>query len=67
MLEKENIVGMYKGEIIDTKLGDRDINTFKNSEEYQEMTNLFKNKFYPDFLKYIEINKNSINNNSNNE
>ena len=67
MLEKENIVGMYKGEIIDTKLGDRDINTFKNSEEYQEMTNLFKNKFYPDFLKYIENNKNSINNNSNNE
>jgi len=41
MIEKENIVGMYKGEIIDMKLGEKDIN-------------LFKNKFFPDFLKYIE-------------
>jgi hypothetical protein len=57
MIEKENIVGMYKGEIIDMKLGDKDINVFKNSEEYQEMTNLFRNKFYPDFLKYIEDKK----------
>ena len=54
MIEKENIVGMYKGEIIDMKLGEKDINMFKNSEDYQEMINLFKNKFYPDFLKYIE-------------
>ena len=66
MLEKENIIGMYKGEIIDMKLGDKDINMFKNSDEYQEMTNLFKNKIYPDFLKYIE-NKNNSNNNSNNK
>ena len=54
LLEKENIVGMYKGEIIDMKLGDKDINMFKNSEEYQEMTKLFKEKFYPDYFKYIE-------------
>ena len=61
MIEKENIVGMYKGEIIDMKLGDKDINMFKNSEEYQEMTNLFRNKFYPDFLKYIEEKNNNKN------
>ena len=66
MLEKENIVGMYKGEMIDMKLGDKDINMFKNSDEYQEMTNLFKNKFYPDYLKYIEDkNKNNSNYNIN--
>ena len=64
MLENENIVGMYKGEIIDMKLGDKDINMFKNSDEYQEMTNLFKNKFYPDYMKYIN-DKNNSNNNSN--
>ena len=66
MLEKENILGMYKGEMIDMKLGDKDINMFKNSDEYQEMTNLFKNKFYPDYLKYIEDkNKNNSNYNIN--
>ena len=52
---------MYQGEIIDMKLGDKDINMFKNSEEYQEMTNLFRNKFYPDFLKYIEEKNNNKN------
>jgi len=54
VLENDNIiVGMYKGEIINMNLGIEDINTFKSSEDYQEMTELFKNKFYPDFLKYI--------------
>ena len=53
IIEKQNIVGMYRGEIIDIKLGEKDINVFKHSEEYHEMINLFKNKFYPDFLKYF--------------
>ncbi len=56
------IVGMYRGEIINMNLGIEDINTFKNSEEYQEMINLYQNKFYPDYLKDA-INKNDINSN----
>lgn len=53
IIEKENIVGMYKGEIINMNLGEEDINTFKNSEDYQEMLDLYKNKFYPDYIKCI--------------
>ena len=53
IIEKENIVGMYKGEIINMNLGQEDISTFKSSEDYQEMTELYKNKFYPDFLKCV--------------
>ena len=50
---KEKIVGMYKGEMINMNLGEEDINTFKNSDDYQEMVYLFKNIFYTDFLKCI--------------
>ena len=60
-LERETIVGMYKGEIINMKLKDEEINTFKNSDDYQEMTDLYKNKFFPDFLK--DANNNDENNN----
>lgn len=59
--ENEKIVGMYKGEIINMNLGEEDINNFKNSEDYQKMVDLFKNKFYPDFIKCInnkDLNKN---------
>jgi hypothetical protein len=34
-------------------LGEEDINTFKSSEDYQEMLDLYKNKFYPDYIKCI--------------
>ena len=38
-------------------LCEEDINTFKNSEDYHEMTELYKNKFYPDFIKCINYNE----------
>ena len=50
-LENEQIIGMYKGEIINMSLGEEDINTFKTNDDYQEMIDLYKNTFYPDFLK----------------
>lgn len=53
IIEKEIIIGMYKGEIINMNLGEEDINTFKSSEDYQEMLDLYKNKFYPDYIKFI--------------
>ena len=58
------IVGMYKGELISMNLGIEDINTFKSSEDYQEMLNLYKNKFLPDYLK---DSKGKNDNNSNKE
>ena len=39
--------------MINMNLGEEDINTFKNCDDYQEMVDLFKNKFYIDFLKCI--------------
>ena len=57
IIENENIVGTYKGEIIDFKLSEKDINVFKSSEEYQELINLFKSKFYPDYLNCTNNNK----------
>ena len=53
----EKIVGMFKGEMISMNLCEEDINTFKNSEDYHEMTELYKNKFYPDFIKCINYNE----------
>ena len=52
-IEKGNIVGMYKGEIINMNLGEEDINTFKTSDDYHELIELYKNKFFPDFLKSL--------------
>ena len=59
IFSKEKIVGMYKGEMINMNLGEEDISTFKNCDDYQEMVDLFKNKLYPDFLKCIN-NKDKI-------
>ena len=49
----EIIVGMYKGEIINMSLDEEDLFKFKNSQDYQEMTKLYKEKLYPDYQKYI--------------
>lgn len=53
VIKKENFVGMYKGKIINLSLDDEDIKTFKSKDDYQEMMNLYRNQFYPDFLKTI--------------
>lgn len=57
-INNEIIVGMCKGEIINMSLEEEDMFKFKNSKDYQEMTKLYKNKFFPDYQKYI--NDNSI-------
>ena len=49
----EIIVGMYKGEIINMSLNEEDLYKFKNSQDYQEMTKLYKEKLYPDYQKYL--------------
>ena len=55
-INNEIIVGMCKGEIINMSLDEEDLFKFKNSRDYQEMINLFKEKFYPDYQKYINDN-----------
>ena len=40
-----------------SKLSEKDINVFKSSEEYHELINLFKSKFYPDYLNCTNKNK----------
>jgi hypothetical protein len=57
-INNEIIVGMCKGEIINMSLEEEDLYKFKNGKDYQEMTKLYKDKFFPDYLKYI--NDNSI-------
>ena len=52
----EIIVGMCKGEIINMSLDEEDVFKFRNSQDYQEMTKLYKDKFYPDYQKYIHEN-----------
>ena len=52
----EIIVGMCKGEIINMSLDEEDIFKFKNSKDYQDMNKLYKEKFYPDYQKYINNN-----------
>ena len=52
----EIIVGMCKGEIINMNLEEEDLFKFKNSQDYQEMTKLYKIKFFPDYQKYIHDN-----------
>lgn len=54
LIEQGTVIGMFKGEIIKMGLGKEDINIFKNSENYQELCELFKNKFFPDFLKSLK-------------
>ena len=34
-------------------LDEEDMFKFKNSQDYQEMTKLYKEKLYPDYQKYI--------------
>ena len=55
-INNEIIVGMCKGEIINMNLDEEDLFKFKNSRDYQEMSNLYKDKFYPDYQKYINDN-----------
>ena len=55
-ISNEIIVGMCKGEIINMSLDEEDLFKFKNSKDYQEMIKLFKEKFYPDFQKYMNDN-----------
>ena len=52
----EIIVGMCKGEIINMSLDEEDLFKFKNSRDYQEMTKLYKEKFYIDYQRYINDN-----------
>ena len=53
----EIIVKMGKGEIINKSLDEDEINKFKKSEEYGNIIELYKEKFYPDYIKYMN-NKN---------
>ena len=55
-LGKETIVGMSKGEIINMRLEEEDLFKFKNSEDYENMTKLYKEKFFPDYQRYINDN-----------
>ena len=52
----EIIVRMCKGEIINMSLDEEDLFKFKNSKDYQDMNKLYKEKFYPDYQKYINNN-----------
>ena len=36
-------------------LDEEDVFKFRNSQDYQEMTKLYKDKFYPDYQKYIHL------------
>ena len=58
------IVKTCKGEIVQKNIENDELNEFKNSKEYSEMIQLYKNKIYPDFLQYIE--KNSCEENESN-
>lgn len=44
---------MGKGEIINKSLDEDEINKFKKSEEYGNIIELYKEKFYPDYIKYM--------------
>ena len=52
----EIIVGMCKGEIINMNLDEEDLFKFKNSKDYEDMTKLYKEKFYPYYLNYMQDN-----------
>lgn len=50
----EKIVKMNKGQIKNKSLGVDEINEFKSSQDYKVMIELYKNKFYPDYLRFLE-------------
>lgn len=54
---EEKIVGTFGGEIININLPEEDIITFKKSKEYKEMNKLFREKFYPDYIRYLDKEK----------
>lgn len=55
----EIIVGMYKGEINNMNLEEEELNKYKNSIEYKDIIKLYKEKFYLDYIKYINEKKES--------
>jgi hypothetical protein len=54
--DNEIIVGMFKGEIINMSLDEEDLFKFKNSQDYQNINKLYKEKFFPDYCKYVKEN-----------
>ena len=65
------IVKIKRGEIIQKNLKSDELYNFKASREYHDMIVLYKNKFYPDFIKSNETinnedNENNIDINGNN-
>jgi len=52
------IVGMNKGEISNVSLDEDELNKFKESKDYKKMMTLFEEKYYGDYIKYINNEKN---------
>lgn len=52
-INNERIVELHKKEMIRDNLDEKSISEFKSSQEYQDMTQQYRNKFYPDFLRYL--------------
>jgi hypothetical protein len=50
---------MYKGEINNMNLEEEELNKYKNSIEYKDIIKLYKEKFYLDYIKYINEKKES--------
>ena len=52
-LDNEIIVKMKRAEIIKMNLDEDELIIFKRSKDYKDMTKLFYEKFYPDFINQI--------------
>ena len=57
-------VKTLKGEIINNKLEDDELNKFKESEEYNDMIKLYKEKILQDYEQNLDINKSEDNESS---
>ena len=51
--KEENFVYMSRGNAMDIELTQNEINNFKFGGDYETLKSLYRNKFYPDFLKYV--------------
>ena len=56
-INNEIVVGMNKGEITNMNLEEDELIKFKNNKDYQEMIKLYKEKFYLDYMDYINEKK----------